>query len=237
MWDFSSLACCGNSLQTQVGLMITTAVVNSISPPLVPPSDSSSGTRNAHTTAPSSAAFYILKGLEEMHSSDEEEVDPELLRLFQERLATGSEFPAHLPDDVPTTFDTHVLSSAEYIVNQAVDVALDPRATKDAARLIAERMRTTGYSTKTWSSHELHPYILDDDGDERRREIVDFIFTMDLLNFCFWPDKAGEENRFTVLYKDKKWTGYWSLVAALQMALDKGVQSPPPSVSLTENER
>ena len=50
---------------------------------------------------------------------------------------------------------------------------------------------------------------------------LDFIFTMDLLNFCFWSEKSSEE-RFAIEYKGKRWTGYLSLVAALRRALDEG---------------
>lgn len=51
---------------------------------------------------------------------------------------------------------------------------------------------------------------------------VNFIFTMDLLNFSFWSESC-EETRFAIDYKGRKWTGYWSLVAALQRALDEGI--------------
>jgi hypothetical protein len=53
---------------------------------------------------------------------------------------------------------------------------------------------------------------------------VAFIFTMDLLNFSFWSEEE-EDERFSIEYKGKKWTGYWSLVAALQRALDEGMRS------------
>jgi hypothetical protein len=44
---------------------------------------------------------------------------------------------------------------------------------------------------------------------------------LDLLNFSFWSELDDEE-RFAIEYKGKRWTGYWSLVAALQRALDEG---------------
>lgn len=44
---------------------------------------------------------------------------------------------------------------------------------------------------------------------------------MDLLNFSFWSEK-NEDERFAVEYEGQKWTGYNSLVAALQRALDEG---------------
>lgn len=44
------------------------------------------------------------------------------------------------------------------------------------------------------------------------------ILVLDTLNFSFWtpdPDK-----KFVVGYKGKTYTGYWSLVAAIDRALD-----------------
>ena len=54
-----------------------------------------------------------------------------------------------------------------------------------------------------------------------------FIFTMDLLNYCFWSDHddddgKGKRSGFRVEYAGKRWSGYWSLVAALRRALDEG---------------
>lgn len=110
--------------------------------------------------------------------------------------------------------ETQVLQGAEYVYDNSIDVALDYRSTKAAAAMIYGQMQKKEYSIKTWSSHELHPKTKDE-------STVAFIFTMDLLNFSFWSEK-DEDERFTVEYKGKKWTGYWSLVAALQRAIDEG---------------
>ena len=115
----------------------------------------------------------------------------------------------------PSSTDTKVLSSAEYIYNNSIDVALDMSSCKKAAQMIHDQMQQKEYSTKTWSSHELHPKTKDE-------ATVNFIFTMDLLNFSFWSEKS-EDERFAVEYRGRKWTGYWSLVACLQRALDEGV--------------
>ena len=83
-----------------------------------------------------------------------------------------------------------------------------------AAATIYAGMQAKAYSTETWSSHELHPKAKDE-------STVDFIFTMDLLNFCFWSE-SGSGEMFAVDYRGQRWTGYWSLVALLQRALDEG---------------
>ncbi|KAH8677953.1 hypothetical protein BX600DRAFT_140696 [Xylariales sp. PMI_506] len=137
----------------------------------------------------------------------DDEADPELLELLRQHLRGKlniSEEP-----------ETGVLEGAEYVYDNSIDVALDMRATKNAAALIHSQMQQKEYSTATWSEHELHPKTKDE-------STVAFIFVMDLLNFSFWS-LLPEEERFAVEYKDKKWTGYWSLVASLQRALEEGI--------------
>ena len=183
---------------------------------------------------------------------EDDEVDYELLALLRQSLISGSPETsrsatrAQVPSMVnPLCQESRVLSSAEFIYNNALDVALDPRQTKSAARDIYATMRRRQYSTRNWSEHELHPKIshfspsilpaavadsemdgeknlTDEEQEEGRKKVVDFIFTMDLLNFCFWSDVEDERVRYAVWYREKKWTGYWSLVAALRRALDEG---------------
>lgn len=137
----------------------------------------------------------------------DDDVDPELLDLLRESLGMGNK-------KTPSPPETKVLQNARYIFDNSIDVALDPKKTKEAAKTIRKLMQEKHYSTETWTSHELHPKTKDE-------ATVDFIFTMDLLNFSFWSER-DEATRFAVEYRGKRWTGYWSLVAALQRALDEG---------------
>ena len=114
----------------------------------------------------------------------------------------------------PPTPETHVLEGAEYVCNNSIDVAIDSQSTKTAAAMIYSQMQKKEYSPKTWSLHDLHPTAKDE-------STVAFIFTMDLLNFSFWSEK-DDEGRFAIEYRGTRWTGYWSLVAALQRALEEG---------------
>ncbi len=139
----------------------------------------------------------------------DDEADPELLALLRQSL-----LPAFHPSpSTPPTTD--VLASAEHIFQHSIDVSLSPRNTHLAAASSHRLMREKHYSTQNWSSHELHPKTKDE-------ATVNFIFTMDLLNFCFWSE-MDEEERFAVEYRGRRWTGYWSLVAALQRSLDEGI--------------
>ncbi|KAH6851089.1 hypothetical protein B0I37DRAFT_128146 [Chaetomium sp. MPI-CAGE-AT-0009] len=140
----------------------------------------------------------------------DDEPDLELLALPRQHLQGKLNL-----NDEP---ETGVLEGAEYVYDNSIDVALDMRSCKNAAAVIYGQMQQKQYSPADWSSHELHPNRFDM-GDE---DTVAFIFTMDLLNFSFWSEKPKTE-RFAIEYRGKRWTGYWSLVAALQRALEEGI--------------
>ncbi|KAK0389806.1 hypothetical protein NLU13_3379 [Sarocladium strictum] len=142
----------------------------------------------------------------------DDEADPELLELLRQHM----QGKLHIEEEP----DTGVLESAEFVYDNGIDVAIDMRATKAAAENIYRQMKEKSYSTATWSAHELHPQAKDEC-------TVDFIFTMDLLNFSFWSELPDEE-RFAIEYRGKRWTGYWSLVAALQRALEEGIPITDP---------
>ena len=74
-----------------------------------------------------------------------------------------------------------------------------------ASVLVAEE-----FSLEHWRQHELHPSNPQD-------WHVDFLFVLDALNFSFWMPKG---QRYAVKYREKEWTGYWSLVAAMLRAID-----------------
>ena len=137
----------------------------------------------------------------------EDEVDFDLLELLRKSLGVDGTTPSG-------PAKTQVLEDAEYIYDNSTDVAIDMQGTKNAASSIWTLMQEKQYSIEDWSKHELHPKAKDE-------STVDFIFLMDLLNFCFWSDGPPSE-QYAVEYRGKTWTGYWSLVAAIQRALDEG---------------
>lgn len=148
----------------------------------------------------------------------DDEVDLELLDLLRKRFGIGQK------DEGPP--ETKVLENAQFIYDNSVDVAIDMRCTKLAAQSVLVEMEKREYSTKTWSEHELHPQSKDE-------STINFIFTMDILNFSFWSDKS-EAERFAVVYKGKRWTGYWSLVALLQRALEQDIPITSPDFWIDE---
>ncbi|OJJ37671.1 hypothetical protein ASPWEDRAFT_171140 [Aspergillus wentii DTO 134E9] len=151
----------------------------------------------------------------------DDEADPELLALLRKSLGLGGGAAN------PRAAETKVLENAQYVFDNAIDVALNPAKTKEAAETIWQQMQKKEYSAQTWAEHELHPKTKDE-------ATVDFIFTMDLLNFSFWSDQEDESKRFAIEYRGKKWTGYWSLVAALQRALEEGIPITDPEFWVNE---
>ncbi|KAK4101112.1 hypothetical protein N658DRAFT_426368 [Parathielavia hyrcaniae] len=144
----------------------------------------------------------------------DDEADPELLALLRQHLQ-GRRTPHQEPE-------TGVLEDAEHVYDNSIDVALNMRACKNAAAVIHAQMQRRAYSPATWAAHELHPSRAEELGGGDEAAAVAFVFTMDLLNFSFWSDRP-EPERFAVEYRGKRWTGYWSLVAALRRALDEGI--------------
>ena len=146
---------------------------------------------------------------DQVEANSDDEADPELVELLRQHLGLGG---GKFKDAPP---ETKVLEGAQYVFDNAIDVAVSREFTKEAAETIWRLMQKKEYSTQTWSEHELHPQTKDE-------STVDFIFTMDLLNFSFWSAEEEAPKRFCIEYRGKLWTGYWSLVAALQRALDEG---------------
>ncbi|EAW06726.1 queuosine 5'-phosphate N-glycosylase/hydrolase [Aspergillus clavatus NRRL 1] len=156
-------------------------------------------------------------------ATSDDEADPELLALLRKSLGLDGG-PAN-----PATAETKVLENAQYVFDNAIDVALSPAKVKEAAETVWRLMQKKQYSTETWAEHELHPKAKDG-------STVDFIFTMDLLNFSFWSGETEESKRFCIEYRGRRWTGYWSLVAALQRALEEGIEITSPGFWIKEDE-
>jgi len=82
-------------------------------------------------------------------------------------------------------------------------------------------MEEKAYDASTWSTHPLHPKTMSP-------ESVEWIFLIDLLNFSFFSDEVDPERQFYVMFKGEKFTGYWSLCAAVTRALEAGIPITSP---------
>lgn len=110
--------------------------------------------------------------------------------------------------------DFEVLSSVKRVVSRSRSVffhpdRIDPAISEWGSRLDAP---------PSWE-HLCHFF----DGGE---ETVRWIFTVDLLNHCFWPDPG--EPVWTVFYRDVPCSGYWGLAASIKRALETGFPVTDP---------
>jgi len=154
----------------------------------------------------------------------DDETDPELLELLRISLMKK----ANQQNECSIAEQTGVLKSAEFIYDNAIDVALERERIVQAAHSIWKDMEDRSYSANNWSCHELHPKTKDE-------STLNFIFTLDLLNFSFWS-ALPENKRYSVWYRNKNWTGYWGLVACIQRALDEEIPITTPKFWLSNHE-
>lgn len=120
--------------------------------------------------------------------------------------------------------------SGRFIAETSKDVKINDSGIQAIAKLMYQKAKTDTYSIKSWKEdHELNPQTAS-------KQSVDWVFVADTLNFSFWSD--DESKKFTVNYKGKDYTGYWSWIAALNKALDKGINLTDPNVyaSITKEE-
>lgn len=109
--------------------------------------------------------------------------------------------------------------SARFIEENAEHVFVDKARCAEVAKKISSRMKKQKYTQHTWSTHRLNP-------SSSEPKVIDWIFTVDTLNFSFWQD----EPRFMVRYLGQEWTGYWSMVAAINRALEENIAITSPKL-------
>ncbi|KAI0344405.1 hypothetical protein BDW22DRAFT_1044077 [Trametopsis cervina] len=131
-----------------------------------------------------------------------------------------------------------VISSSEYALKEASLVHINEDGVKAAARYINNRLEAESYTPRTWRTHPLHicppePYA---PSHPQTRQSLDWIFLISSLNFSFWSEWEGQSGRYGVRWREG-WgedaqvvhTGYWSLVAAIDRALEEGIPFTEPS--------
>ncbi|KAJ4482380.1 hypothetical protein J3R30DRAFT_3459001 [Lentinula aciculospora] len=123
-----------------------------------------------------------------------------------------------------------VIESAEFALKQTNVVEINEDGILNAAHHIYHKLRAESYTPRTWRTHPLHlvpiePYV---DEDPANKTVLDWIFLISALNFSFWSSREGQIDRYGVDWlagwndpgeSCKVWTGYWSLVASLNRAL------------------
>lgn len=110
------------------------------------------------------------------------------------------------------------LESARFIASRSEHVSVDEEGARRLAESLFDKAAAEEFGLAGWKSlHELNPR-------SAGAEAVDWVFLVDSLNFSFWSER--EEQKYLVKYKGKTYSGYWSLCAAVNRALDDGERAP-----------
>jgi len=131
-----------------------------------------------------------------------------------------------------------VIESSLWAYKATGVVKLDEGSLKEAAKHVHAMMLAEGYNPRTWRTHALH--MLPPEAEEftwddpRTTASLDWIFLISSLNFNFWSEKRGSE-RYGVQWREpwtsgekdgekaQVFTGYCSLVAAINKALEEDI--------------
>ncbi|KAI0031927.1 hypothetical protein K488DRAFT_78799 [Vararia minispora EC-137] len=122
-------------------------------------------------------------------------------------------------------------------------VRIDNTAVAQISRFIHSSMRSLRYTPRSWRDHALHlvPPEPFDWADPRVCDTLNWIFLVSALNFSFWSEKEGTDSRYGIEWrmgwgKEERtvWTGYWSLPAALDRALEEGIPITDPAFYASE---
>lgn len=105
-------------------------------------------------------------------------------------------------------------ASAQFIAENSRDVFIDGEGVRKVADLLLARASGPELRLGGWKAlHELNPRAADE-------AAVNWVFLVDTLNFSFWSER--DEHKCLVGYRGTTYSGYWSLCAAVNRALDEG---------------
>ncbi|KAF5340759.1 hypothetical protein D9611_007493 [Ephemerocybe angulata] len=136
-----------------------------------------------------------------------------------------------------------VISTSERVYKAINLVQINEEGVQHAARHIRQSLLAESYTPRTWRTHPLHicpkdPY---DAADAQNTKVLNWVFLISALNFSFWSEKEGTEGRYGVEWwtgwgKEERTvhTGYWSLVAALDRALEENIPITDPAFYASE---
>ncbi|KIM54488.1 hypothetical protein SCLCIDRAFT_1221986 [Scleroderma citrinum Foug A] len=142
------------------------------------------------------------------------------------------------------TTSSSVISSAQFALGETNIVRVNPEGVQRAAEYISRKIVAEQYTPRTWRAQPLHicppePYS---PSNPLTTQCLNWIFLISALNFSFWSEKEGTIERYGVEWR-KGWdttlersvhTGYWSLVAALNRALEENIPITDPAFYSSE---
>lgn len=106
--------------------------------------------------------------------------------------------------------------SAKLICESSHHVSINSEGVEKLSKSLIEQMKANRQyiNFKAWKTHLLNPKTADS-------QAIDWIFLVDALNFSFWTPEGSI--KYMVKYGGGEHTGYWSLCAAINRALEEGI--------------
>ncbi|ELT95610.1 hypothetical protein CAPTEDRAFT_5356 [Capitella teleta] len=107
-------------------------------------------------------------------------------------------------------------AAAKFIAEKSRDVFIEKDGVHTTSAKLLEMLKKDPetLNVSRWNLHVLNPKTANE-------AAVNWVFVADVLNFSFWSE--NESKKFMIRYSGQEWTGYWSLCAAMNRALDNGV--------------
>ncbi|THD24928.1 putative cobyrinic acid a c-diamide synthase [Fasciola hepatica] len=134
------------------------------------------------------------------------------------RIAGSSDCRIHLVSASPPMPVLGPRMSAQFVSSAAQHVSIDELGIEKLANEVVSNFASASYSVYSWIAEKLTPNSADD-------RAVEWIFVTDLLNFSFWSEPS-----YSVEYRGEIHTGYWALCAAVNRAIEDGVDLLDPRV-------
>ncbi|VDK33346.1 unnamed protein product [Taenia asiatica] len=113
--------------------------------------------------------------------------------------------------------------SALFISQNADHVKINEEAIPSLAKKLYADLKN-GIFGDSWDAHDMHPKA-------ETPSTVNWIFLIDSLNFSFWTDE--DIPKYVVTFKGQPYTGYMALCAAVNRALEEGINLLDPKVFST----
>ncbi|RCN52426.1 hypothetical protein ANCCAN_01469 [Ancylostoma caninum] len=105
------------------------------------------------------------------------------------------------------------LDSGKFIMERGKLIKINEDGVQRVAQMIYDAVKDGSIAEVEFSAHAVHP-------KGKGREVIDWVFFADTVNFSFWPDKGS---KYDVTYGGTKYTGYFAACAAINKALDSGL--------------
>ncbi|XP_029916654.1 queuosine 5'-phosphate N-glycosylase/hydrolase [Myripristis murdjan] len=111
--------------------------------------------------------------------------------------------------------------SGRFVAERSKDVFVEKEGVQKVAEMLYDLRASDELSAKGWKkANPLAPKPTSD-------QALNWVFVMDTMNFCFWPD--DENKPFEVTYKKNTYRGYMSMCAAVKRAMDEGIPITDPN--------